>query len=98
MPPKKRAPPANDYSSDGGFVANDSEDERPKSKKAKTGAVVKRSDVKASKRGVVGGGFSEGEDVFWEVSAVSALGLGCGENTKGERVRRRGKGEGRVEK
>ncbi|KAA6413355.1 MAG: RNA polymerase II transcriptional [Lasallia pustulata] len=39
MAPKKRAPPAaaDEYSSDGGFVANDSEEGRPRAKKVKTG-------------------------------------------------------------
>ncbi|KAI4123502.1 MAG: hypothetical protein LQ347_006132 [Umbilicaria vellea] len=71
MPPKKRAPPAEEYSSDGGFVANDDEDERPRSKKVKTESAAKRAGRKiteASGKGIVGGGVSEGEEVFWELS------------------------------
>lgn len=76
MPPKKRAPPAEEYSSDGGFVANDDEDERPRSKKVKTESAAKgasgagRKPTKASGKEVGGGGVSEGEEIFWEVSFI----------------------------
>ena len=84
MPPKKRAPPDDDYSSDNGFVANDSADERPKAKKTKTSTGAKVSNVPASgkkrrsRTAVVGGGVSEGEFVFWEVRFTNVPGVGNG--------------------
>lgn len=72
MPPKKRAQPADEYSSDGGFVANDSEGERPRSKKVKMEKAGKGESggkrTGTSKAEVVGGGVEEGEEVWWEVS------------------------------
>ncbi|SLM39551.1 ssDNA-binding transcriptional regulator [Lasallia pustulata] len=72
MPPKKRAPPgaADEYSSDGGFVANDSEEGRPRAKKVKTGKSASAGVGKGAKGVAVavgGGGMREGEAVFWEL-------------------------------
>lgn len=87
MPPKKRAAPAEEYSSDGGFVANDDEDERPRSKKVKTESAAKgagRKITEASGKGVGGGGVSEGEEVFWEVSFLYLRGTVGWEDEEGQ--------------
>lgn len=83
MPPKKRAPPgaADEYSSDGGFVANDSEEGRPRAKKVKTGKSASAGVGKGAKGVAVavgGGGMREGEAVFWEVSVCGRAAFGVG--------------------
>ena len=70
---KRPSQPAEDYSSDGGFVANDSGDDRPRPKKAKSGKQSARGaerskGEKGEGKDVPGGGGvgASGEE-FWEV-------------------------------
>ena len=81
MPPrtKKRASATEEYESDGGFVAPESGDDAPKSKKAKTGKSSAPANLAGSKdaqdgQTVAGGGsVSANGEVFWEVcSPLSA--------------------------
>ncbi|KAI4164838.1 MAG: hypothetical protein LQ342_001471 [Letrouitia transgressa] len=63
---KKRASKATeDYESDGGFVANDSGDDGPKSKKAKT------SSSSASKAKASGAASNAKDEQFWEVCKIT---------------------------
>lgn len=78
---RKRASAAEDYESDGGFVANDDAEDRPKAKRAKTtktsGAANAHGskDAKQAGAAVVGGGAVDSNgDVFWEVSPLTELG------------------------
>ena len=76
MPPKKRASLAEDYSSDGGFVANDSDSDRPKAKKPKTAKSNNSTKPTGNKpssstKSIGGGGVETAEEVFWEVSTLT---------------------------
>ena len=73
MPLKnKRRAPAEDYDSDGGFIANDSDNARPKSKKTKTSKAATASGNSKSTqngKGLPGGGqFGTNGEEFWELS------------------------------
>ncbi|KAI9877388.1 MAG: hypothetical protein M1830_004038 [Pleopsidium flavum] len=76
MPPKarKRASEVEDYDSDGGFVANDDGEDRPKAKRAKTKTSIVPAnvsggkDAKAGKEVVGGGAIDSNGDEFWELS------------------------------
>ena len=77
MPPKtkKRPSAVEEYESDGGFVANDDGDDRPKTKKTKTsksGSTTKalsKVSTKTSKSVVGGGSVAANGEEFWEVSS-----------------------------
>lgn len=96
--PRKRASEVPAYDSDGGFVANDNEDDKPKAKRAKTSqkatapAGGRNGRAGGKDEEVVGGGgkVDANGDAFWEVCLLLFLRLSVKVNWEEMRLRLRG--------